>query len=234
MATYVMSDLHGEYEKYCRMLEKIRFSENDDMFILGDIVDRGPKPVEILKDMMYRPNVYPIMGNHDFMAHDILSKLAVEITSENAEKQVDVLAMNELIDWLYEGGKPTMEGFQALTAAERKEILDYMADFSLYEVIDVGEKTFILLHAGLGNFRPDKKLSEYTVPELITGRHDPDIRYFDDDLIFIVTGHTPTPYFSGKADIYHSHNNICIDCGACSPGGRLACLCLETMKEYYV
>ena len=40
MPTYVMSDIHGEYEKYCRMLEKIALSEEDTLYILGDVVDR--------------------------------------------------------------------------------------------------------------------------------------------------------------------------------------------------
>ena len=34
-------------------------------------------------------------------------------------------------------------------------------------------------------------------------------------------------------EIYHSHNNIVIDCGAAF-GGRLACLRLEDMAEFYV
>ena len=62
---YVMSDLHGEYDKYLAMLKKIKFSDADELYILGDVVDRGKKPVEILQDMSMRHNVFPIMGNHD-------------------------------------------------------------------------------------------------------------------------------------------------------------------------
>ena len=57
---YVMSDVHGEYEKYRRMLEKIRFSDEDTLYILGDVVDRGPEPVKLLQDMAVRENVFPI------------------------------------------------------------------------------------------------------------------------------------------------------------------------------
>ena len=32
---YVMSDIHGEYEKYLLMLEKIQLSEKDALFVLG-------------------------------------------------------------------------------------------------------------------------------------------------------------------------------------------------------
>ena len=39
---YVMSDIHGCYEKYRQMLDLIRFCEEDTLYILGDVVDRGP------------------------------------------------------------------------------------------------------------------------------------------------------------------------------------------------
>ena len=49
----------------------------------------------------------------------------------------------------------------------------------------------------------------------------------------IITGHTPTLAINGKDKIYHNKNNIVIDCG-CTYGGRLACLRLDDMKEFYV
>lgn len=47
---YVMSDIHGEYEKYIKMLELINFSDEDELYILGDIVDRGKEPVKVLPE----------------------------------------------------------------------------------------------------------------------------------------------------------------------------------------
>ncbi|EKC75427.1 Calcineurin-like phosphoesterase [human gut metagenome] len=79
----------------------------------------------------------------------------------------------------------------------------------------------------------DKKISEYSLYELLELRPDYERQYFDDDSIYIVSGHTPTKLISGKWEIYHSHNNIVIDCGAAF-GGRLACLRLEDMAEFYV
>ena len=64
--TYVMSDLHGHYQKYLQMLDMIRFSDADDLYILGDAVDRGPGSAELLRDMSMRMNVFP----HDCGAHD--------------------------------------------------------------------------------------------------------------------------------------------------------------------
>lgn len=57
MATYVISDIHGCYDAYKEMLEKIQFSENDMLYVLGDVLDRGPHPIRIIQDLMRRPNV---------------------------------------------------------------------------------------------------------------------------------------------------------------------------------
>ncbi len=79
---YVISDLHGCYEKYLQMLEKIAFSSSDSLYILGDVVDRGDDGIKILQDMMKRRNVIPIMGNHERMALNILQKLYNELEYE--------------------------------------------------------------------------------------------------------------------------------------------------------
>ena len=65
---YVISDIHGCYEKYRGILQAIRLRSEDTLYVLGDVVDRGPDGIRILQDMMGRANVYPILGNHEFMA----------------------------------------------------------------------------------------------------------------------------------------------------------------------
>lgn len=233
MTYYVMSDIHGEYKKYLEMLELIKFSDEDELFVIGDVVDRGPEPIKLIQDMMLRSNIYPLMGNHDLMAFDVLSKLMVEITEDNYDTHLTKDTMRELSEWLADGGDITLTQFRALDKQQRQDILDYFSEFSLCEAIDIGEKSFIMSHAGLGNFRKDKKLCEYTEEELLFGRNDPDVQYFDNPNIYLVWGHTPTRIICGEDKIYKSHNNILIDCGACF-GGKLACLCLDTMEEFYV
>ena len=57
MATYVISDIHGEYDKFTTLLEKIDLKDMDTLYILGDVVDRGPNPVKTLLKLMEMPNV---------------------------------------------------------------------------------------------------------------------------------------------------------------------------------
>lgn len=231
---YAMSDIHGMYDKFKQMLEKINFSDEDTLYILGDIVDRGPNPIAVLKDIMDRQNVYPVMGNHDLLALDILKKLCVDIEADNIENQLNAVLFEEINEWYLNGGQTTNNDFLKLTKEERADILDYISSFPLCEIAETNEKTFILVHAGLGNFRKGKKLREYTAEELLETRSNYNVKYFDDDNIFVVSGHTPTLAITGKAEIYHKCNNIAIDCGANFEKGRLACICLDNLNEFYV
>jgi serine/threonine protein phosphatase 1 len=115
--TYVMSDLHGRYEQYRRMLEVIGFSEADELYILGDVVDRGPEPVRILTDMSMRPNVYPLAGEHDFKALRMLTgfeKMLQEGSAPTAEFSAEMTA------WAADGGMPTLTGYRTLDAEMRE------------------------------------------------------------------------------------------------------------------
>ena len=179
------------------MLKKIHFNDEDTLYILGDVIDRGNQSIELLKDMSLRSNIYPILGNHELMALEVLRKLNVEITEANYNNYLDEDFMQAIIDWQINGGEKTLTDFAKLSPEERQDLLDYMQDFSLYEVIDVGTSTFILVHAGLGNYSPQKKLSDYSIGELIWSRQDRDICYFDDPSIFVVAGHTPTFAMAG-------------------------------------
>lgn len=230
--TYVMSDIHGKFDKYTKMLEKIEFCKDDELIVVGDVVDRGEKPIEVLQDMMSHENITPILGNHDLVALTVLSQLNEVILSGN---EIDDNLKEMLEIWLDDGGKSTVNGFCAIANnEERQAILDYLEDFLLYEAIDVEDKTYVMVHAGLGNYREGKKLHEYTEDEILFSRPEPSERYYKQEDIFVIVGHTPTQKLTGKAEILKSEGKIYIDCGACFPSGKLACLCLETMEEFYV
>ena len=225
---YVMSDLHGEYEKYLRMLDAIQLKEEDTLYILGDVVDRGKNPMYILKDMMKRKNIIPLLGNHDYYAYTILSSL------QNGGFFKNKGLLQYLMAWRMDGGQTTYNQFNELSKEEQKEILDYFSTFSLYKEVYVNENRYILVHAGLGNFDKDKDLADYDIEELCFYRPDFNTDFFGDEHSYIVCGHTPVQFIHKEASIYHNKHNICIDCGAVFMGGKLACLCLDTMKEYYI
>ena len=72
---YAVSDLHGRYDRYRQLLDKLDLGEHDTLYVLGDALDRGPEGFRILSDMASRPQVVGLLGNHEAMALDALPGL---------------------------------------------------------------------------------------------------------------------------------------------------------------
>lgn len=229
---YVMADLHGEYDKFKKMLRLIEFRGEDNLFLLGDLVDRGPEPIKLLMDVMMRNNVFCLLGNHEYMMSYVLERLDLDMLSEQPEDYLEPTDLIAYEGWMQNGGDVTLSQFRKLTEDDREMVLDFIQDMELYEMLEVDGKKFILVHAGLSNFNKERSLDDYEPYELIHERPDYHKNYFDS--IYTVTGHTPTQTITGEPNIYHNGTHINIDCGACFPEGRLACLCLDTMEEFYV
>lgn len=230
---YCVSDIHGEYDKFMRLLEKIHFSDSDVLYVLGDVFDRGPHPIQVLFEMMKHPNIIPIVGNHELMGITVLKFLMKEITEENIGS-IDDRMMQSIINWQMNGSDTTTGEFHKLSLEKRQEVMKYLGEFSAYEEVSAGNKDFLLVHAGLSNFSKRRSLDDYTLNELVWGRTDYEMKYFDD--VFVVSGHTPTQNIKQNPRpgyIYRANNHIAIDCGACF-GGRLAAICLDTDEEFYV
>lgn len=232
--TYVISDLHGCYNSWLALLDEIQFSDSDDIYVLGDIVDRGPESMSLLMDMMSRSNVIPLVGNHDFAALLSLKFLTTEITDQSIRHMDENQELERLILWLSDGGQPTMEGFQKLTSAEQQDILEYIQEFSFYEELELDNgKRYLLSHTGGDGICKNSQLEKISVDTFITGRLDYSRQYFSDRIW--VTGHTPTRIIPGAEPdhIYRVNNHIAIDCG-CVFGGHLGAIRLDDDKEFYV
>ena len=231
--TYAMSDLHGQYEKYLQMLEMIHFSDDDDLYILGDIVDRGPQSVELLQDMSMRMNVFPILGNHDMTAVLLLKKLCVEITEDNYSSQLNPEILKILAMWQMDGGQATLDGFKKLSVDEREALIEYLEEFTPYETIEVAGNRFILVHGGIPYDKRNLPLSKQSVHEMVIERPDYSKRYYNN--AYLVTGHTPTINIGEeyKGRIYRANGHIALDCGA-GYDISLGCIRLDDFKEFYV
>ena len=127
---YIVADIHGCYQQYQMLLEKIQFSEKDELNVLGDVVDRGPEPIKVLQDMMKRTNVIFILGNHDFIMYTLMKKLSVEISDENFDKHLTTELLLVYNLWLQDGGRVTAEQFSKLSYSEKMDMLDYIAGAS--------------------------------------------------------------------------------------------------------
>jgi len=158
--TYVIADIHGCYYEYKELLLKIKFCDDDELFVLGDAMDRGPEPIKVIEDLMNRPNVTYILGNHDYMMLCSLKDLNVEITEKTLESLTTDVMLN-YYNWIHEGGLITSNQFIKLSREKREDILKYLEEASPYELIEHNGKIFILVHAGISNFDLNKELYEY-------------------------------------------------------------------------
>lgn len=66
--TYVISDLHGQFDALIKLLDKIEFGYDDELYILGDVIDRGPKSLECVKWIMEQDNILTLLGNHELLS----------------------------------------------------------------------------------------------------------------------------------------------------------------------
>ena len=231
MSTYCISDLHGlPAEKLKELLDRAGFGEGDFLFVLGDVVDRnGDGGLSLLRWLMEAPDAEFLLGNHEAM---LLSCEFVfgEITEENIDA-LDEMQVRLLRRYLKNGGQVTLNALRSISDEERNDILDFLREAPLWEAVTAGERDFVLVHAGLGNFRPDKKLSEYAPDELLWTRPAPDERYFED--IMTVAGHTPTFIHGDEYDGLPLFTDTWIDIDSGAAYGRAPVLLrLDDLKWF--
>ena len=211
---YVMSDIHGESERFQKMLDLIRFSDQDHLYIIGDVIDRAPDGVSLLLDIMNRKNVTMLLGNHEQMMLDTFDR-----DSYPNARQI----------WAQNGGNITRrEMLYHRTSAERGQILRFCRQLPTQIDLQVGDKTYYLVHG-----RPSDKDIDRIWGRVGASSSFPGQNY--------IVGHTPTCYLTGDFnhpyEIFHGDGFIDIDCGCgnmTNPFRRLACLCLDDQEEYYI
>ena len=229
---YVTSDLHGyPLEKFRKLLAKAGFSDEDFLFVLGDVIDRGDEGLRLLRWMAEQPNVQLILGNHEAM----LLRCAFLFQEAEAAKELSQEDMEQLALWRSNGAAPTMDAFRELLHTKPdvlEGILDYLGDAPLYDFVNISGRQFILVHAGLGNFSADKPFHRYEPEELLWERPGLQTRYLEGATV--VFGHTPTYHYGEeyRGQAVKTDTWICIDTGAAA-GGSPMLLRLDDMAEFY-
>jgi serine/threonine protein phosphatase 1 len=222
---YVLSDIHGNEERFLAMLEKIHFGPEDTLYILGDVIDRHPHGLRILRRIMAMPNAHMLLGNHEYMMLRALGQ-------PRDENRDDGRAMAH---WYRNGGDVTHRHFKHLRKTLRQQLLDYLLSLPLELEVRLGDRTYLLVHGAPpgdydGNL-PYLNPVHYAVWKRLEADHPLPA---DQILVF---GHTPTCHYRDIApmEVWYGENRIGIDCGCGYPeNGRLACLRLEDGNVFYV
>ena len=144
MSTYVISDIHGQYDMFMELLDKIKLKETDTLYVLGDVLDRGPHPIKTLMKIMEMPNAICLVGNHELMALECLEFLMKEITDKSLE-ELNEKMLDNLVTWQYNGSKSTLDEFSKLDSESKKDVIDFIKDFLIYEEVCVNVKDYILV-----------------------------------------------------------------------------------------
>ena len=215
--TYCISDLHGCYDEFVELVGIIGFDSSvDNLYILGDVIDRGSNSVACLKHIKRAKGMHLIMGNHEQLMLDYYDGL-------------DFYG-----NWYENGGAPVEEQLESLDDTERDKILSYLRKRPYYKTVKVNDRRFFLSHAGLNI---NMQFKHQPREALLWSRE----RFFRNDGIkgyVCVFGHTPTPHMHNMKscsvwfDPDHE-DKVCID-SACVFGGALAALRLDDGEVFYV
>lgn len=230
--TYVTSDLHGfSLEKFKNLLSLANFTDEDELYVLGDVIDRGEDGIKILLWLMDIPNAHLLLGNHEDML--LCCSFLFDEVNEDSLASITDAEMRRLYNWKRNGAEPTIRALKELTPADRQRVLDYVSDAPCYAKVSIGNRNFLLVHAGLGGYEKDKPIEEYSSYDLLWSRPQLSDNYSYD--FITVFGHTPTAYYS---KIYYGRmiktsTWINVDTGAAS-GLAPMLLRLDDLREFYV
>ena len=230
---YVMSDIHGCAKAFLKMMKEISFTDKDELYILGDIVDRGPDFLTVFNYIQKHPNIHLLMGNHEKMMMEF-------INAENAKDMVDYRSIRHYwTRWASNGGEITYDQYHELDKEKQREVNDVFNSLLYYKIIEMNNKKYVLCHAGV-IFNKDldvKKCIEKNIKsEKIIWMRDLYLEHnYVPEPYVVIHGHTPVQYLfeTNKITKYCNDKKIDIDCG-CAYDDKLGCLRIDDMKEFYI
>ncbi len=129
---YVCSDIHGNYKRYERVKNLLRPNGEDVLFIVGDMIDRGPDGIKILLDVMHQDYIACMLGNHEWMMYRALAL--------KEEEAFDI--------WTFfnNGGSVTYEAFQKIDEKDQERILQFLGRLPVAMQLHVDGRKVYLAH----------------------------------------------------------------------------------------
>ena len=219
---FVMSDIHGQYDLFLKMLDRIDLKREDLLVIIGDICDRGKKSYEIymkcMKMIKLGYNLKFILGNHeDMLLEDLENHYTLRYETEySVYRHSKYFENKDMKDWHEENFLEEIEW-----------LVKWLKNCPL--IISGNENIFV--HAGLDLKKVLEKQEKETVlwtREEFWLMENVELEEYKGKNIYF--GHTPNinGRISKKTDRIKG-----IDCGAFFTH-FLGCIEVKSQEEIYV
>lgn len=264
MSIYVVADVHGCYREFMQLLHRVKFNEKkDELYVLGDIIDRGPGTEEMF-EWVYRrngKNVHMCMGNHEEMFCEFVRYKKSGELLEKIKKRYKKQTLD--ISWVLTSdlsGKVKEELLFYYNFREADKHLSYDKYGTIAQLTEKGKNWkyfekmsnffsqlpyyFKIKCAGTETYLVHSYISEppeeCDKKEMLWSRAFPDGQAGIPGKI-IIFGHTPTTTsrYDGKGKVVVDKQNgavtVNIDCGCCwrMAKSKLALLRLDDMSVFY-
>ena len=223
---FVMSDVHAEYELFMKLLSEIGFTEEDEIYIFGDIIDKGESSVRLAKYIFSQDNIFVSLGNHEY---EFLKLYEAQMQESDGDYDAVLERLRayfpndgHLLDW---------------------ETVDRIESLPLY----IERDDFIGVHAGVQLDKEGRAIPPALLPleEIIYNRSfkSPSVLPRESKCVFF--GHTSARAIFPDASIIvykkegtrgdniRDYIKVHLDTGA-FVSGILGCFCIDDCRCYFV
>ena len=236
MSRYVATDWHGNYAICTQILNYLK--EDDELYFLGDAIDRGPDGVPVMLSLLKDKRVTYLKGNHEDMMIESIPFLMEGRTA---------------YWWFNNGGQETWKGLEKVSDEIKMEFCKKVSKMpERVDLTTADGKTIILSHAGCDPWVTDEWARLWGIKDrYIWDRkhiHSSPMDFKEDEWknTYVIHGHTPVlcSEFCGDPDVtlpghekvkaitYADGHKICLD--LCTIITKEAVLFnLDTFEEIY-
>jgi len=118
VATYVIGDVQGCYVTFERLLERVKFSAGDRLWLVGDLVNRGTGSLEVLRRVRsLGARAQVVLGNHDLHLIARHHGVAPRKRRDTLDAVLAARDREPLVDWLQRQPFVVVEGEHVLVHA---------------------------------------------------------------------------------------------------------------------
>jgi serine/threonine protein phosphatase 1 len=212
---FVIPDIHGCSRTFLSLINRlIRLRKTDTLYLLGDLIDRGPRSKEVLETIFKLMNtgttIHVLRGNHEEMMLRSCGNLEYQRL------------------WMLNGGAATMDSLEIEDPCDIPfNYRGYLSRLPYYIEMD----DCILVHAGLNCSAPDPFADRESMLWSRTTRIDENITKGKK----LISGHTPVTREEIRASLHSGR--IILDNGCVYADrpelGTLAALELDSMSVVF-